>query len=306
MISRESFLPIMVIAWSSIFYAAQQEQLGKKVVKKTIGVLGHTEQALKATVAVAGKVAVGTVSLAVNYPRLTLLVLTVTPMIVPRCRSYVSSMGTFFMGKIGMWVRQTVGEWLLEPFSNKLTSTEAALNEQRKVIHDCNAQLLRLDGRVGHIHSDTQDLLRRQGSLDEQVRQMNAVMAEQTERLNATYTVAKGVEVTLQDQAGRLASISAQEDTTSLEIQKISVSLDELYGQLAQLDGRVADGRTESIDKLALLERHLGELSAEQKSMFQQYGAQFTLRFDQLSESLRVLLASVGNRQGVVVSNSTK
>lgn len=66
-----------------------------------------------------------------------------------------------------------------------------------------------------------------------------------------------------------------------------------------KLDEQMVQGKAETLDKIDLLESHLGHISDDQKKLFEDYGVQFSGRFDQLEDHLRIVLEALAVRHAV-------
>ena len=88
----------------------------------------------------------------------------------------------------------------------------------------------------------------------------------------------------------------------TLLFEKVS-RLEELFSEHGQqhnlISDRIDQGKAETLDKIGLLEQRLEQLSDDQKKLFKDYGTEFSGRFDELSEHLRIVLESMAARHVV-------
>ena len=278
--AKSRWLVSLILCTSTLFGSQSETQDQKVLENKPEGVVARTEQALALAGSLVARLTLKTIGFSVRYPRITFLMTAVAPMVVPRYRCFVgrqtSQLVGMFTRRIGQWVQQGFRGWLLAPFNDRLGAAQLGIDEQHKILDGHTGQLTGLHDTIGRISEDTRGLVVEHATLQRKVEVLHEILEEHNPRL-------KG--------------ISEQGSTTSTQVQKVAVSIDELYAQLVKIESRVAEGKTETIDKIEFLEKNLGQLSAEQKKLFEDYGAQFLGRFDQLSESLRLVLGSLSARQ---------
>lgn len=313
--------------------------------KKVMNVLTRTEHAVQSAIAVTSKLALRSVALPVQYPRLTLLAITVVPMAIPQCRAYVqrssSRMMRIISWGIGKWAQRHLHGWLVGSTDDQIECAQEELHAQHKILDEHTQKLETIKETADKGLADMQILQEQQRLMDErvstlaelaarhnkllesiglkttavheQVKLSHAEIAGHTSQLSAialqeektqqgvqvAQSKLEDLEVLTKGNFEQLAAMEKQEGATAEHVQKITVTLDELYARLAALDGHVSESKAQTLEKIQLLEKHLGELSEDQKHMFEEYGAQFAVRFDQLSENLRLVLSQMVERQPI-------
>lgn len=311
-------LSVFMVACTCALYGGQPVPSEQRVVeKKQVGLVKRSEQAIQSAASITYRLVLRTFGFTARYPRLTLMIVTVGPMAFPRYRYYVRRQAGRIVQsvtrKIGRWVQQTLRGWLLAPFDDRLAIAQQGLEEQHGILDGHTGQLNELQGAMHNLEGSAHNLLGGQELLHTKVLKMQEALSEHTsqlkviaekeaavhEQVKSTHIIVENIKEASRAHTDQLASIAEQEGATSAQVKKATVSIDELYEQLVKLDGSMAEGKTETLERIGLLERHLGQLSEEQKSLFRDYGAQFSGRFDQLSENFRRLLEQIVARQPI-------
>ena len=308
-------LTVILVLCTGAVYGAQQE--GKMVEKKAPGFAGRTESVLHSTISLAGRLAMRGLGFATNYPRLTCAIVTVAPMVVPRYRYFVGRQAGRIVRiatrKMGRWLQQGLQNWLLKPFDDKIEVAQHGLDEQYQILGGHTGQLTGLQGRMDKVYDDTQGLVARHATLHENVLKMQDTLSRHSEQLDViselsskTHDQSRATHATVEAQSAQLASLVEQEGATSAHVQKVAASMEELYAQLVLVDGKMTEEKTEINDKIELLARDLAQLSADQRQLFQDYGTQFSGRFDRMAENLRVILESMPVRQAMTCGQQSR